>query len=461
LIIAATDCDHAAILDRALRSFFMEPLKLPEGFSDAPKEAIRALEQHLEKAKAQRTELEQEKEELTRRWEQRLQTLWRQARSNTIVTETINRLGRHEEVYLLTGWIPQAATDEVIATVEEVTGGRSDVGMVEPVPGGRFQVPTRLENPAFLRPFETITATFGFPAYDELDPTPLVALTFVLMYGMMFGDVGHGVLLAGAALWLRRRGGQLASIATVLLISAISAIGFGFLYGSLFGREDILPHLWLSPLNSIGDILIVSIAAGIVLLNVGFLLNLISAVRSGNWGQLLFSPNGLAGIWFYWALLGPALVLWWGASLSLNRWLGLISVPVLLIFLQEPLSRLLSGERPLLAEGWGEYSVESFFELFETLISDVSNSLSFVRLGAFAVAHAGLSQIVLSVADIVGSGPGRWLVLVIGTIIVVLFEGLIVGIQALRLEYYEFFGKFFSGRGRAFGPLRLSKTEQL
>ncbi len=461
LVLTATDQPHAPILERALNSLFAEPVPLPEDFSGTPTDILAMLGDQLADIEAQQAKLEQEKGRLVQKWEAPLLKLWRRADSNATGIAIINQLARHGDVYLLTGWVPETALDEVTQTVQNSAPGRADVEVVEPVVGGRLPTPTLLRNPAFLRPFETIVSTFGFPAYDEIDPTPLVALTFVLMYGMMFGDVGHGLLLAllGGWVWQRSQG-MAAAIGAILTISGLSGTLFGFLYGSIFGLEHILPHVWLSPLGSISSILLAAIAAGVGLLNLGFLLNLIVAWRAQAWGRLLFGQNGLAGIWLYWALIGGAVALWQGWNLSLSLWFLLLLIPALLIFLHEPLSHLLSGHRPLLEQGWGEYSVEAFFELFETVIADISNSLSFVRLGAFAVAHAGLSQVVFALADLSGGGPGRWLVLIIGTIFIVGFEGLIVGIQALRLEYYEFFNKFFGGRGRVFEPLTLSKQAE-
>jgi V/A-type H+-transporting ATPase subunit I len=191
------------------------------------------------------------------------------------------------------------------------------------------------------------------------------------------------------------------------------------------------------------------------------LLHLIISGRAQRWGDFLFSRDGLAGLGLYWALAGGIIALVLGFNVPLLLWVGLVLLPTALIFLSEPLTRLITGERPLLEGGWGEYSVQAFFELFEALISYISNSFSFIRLGAFAVAHAILSQVVLELGGMAG-GIGQWVILVLGTLVIIGFEGAIVSIQTLRLEYYEFFGKFFQGQGRAFVPLRLlDEAEQV
>lgn len=460
LVFAASAREHGAILDRALRSVYLNPLELPEELTGSPRAVAATLDTRIEEAERRLSELEGKRQQLAHEHGSRLRTLWRQAQSNAAVTDAVSQFGQHEDVYLLIGWVPARQLDIVIETVQEVTGGEADVEVLEPRVDGRQQAPTLLDNPRFLQPFEGLVSTFGMPAYDEIDPTPLVALTFVLMYGMMFGDIGHGMVLVLLGGWLYWRGGTGASLAPVLVTAGISGTLFGVLYGSVFGLETLVPHVWLRPLERIQDILIASVAGGVLLLNVGFLLHLISTWRSRDWGSMLFGENGLAGVGLYWALLGGGLALLEGRSLSIPLWLLLVLAPAVLIFLHEPLYRLIARERPLLEEGWGEYGVQSFFELFEALISYVSNSLSFVRLGAFAVAHAGLSQVVFMLAG--RSGSLRWWVVVaVGTVLIVGFEGLIVGIQTLRLEYYEFFGKFFRGAGRPFAPLRLPEVQDV
>jgi V/A-type H+-transporting ATPase subunit I len=276
------------------------------------------------------------------------------------------------------------------------------------------------------------------------------------MYGMMFGDVGHGLIIAALGLLINRRGRGLArSVGSVLGAAGLSGAVFGFLYGSFFGREGIIDAVWLNPLGSIMDLLIASIIGGIILINSGFIMHLVTAVKKKNWSDFFLESSGLAGIALYWGLLGGG----YGSIRGIiPGWLFFLSVfvPLLLLFFREPIVNVIRRKKPAVEEGWGSFSVQSFFELFETVISFVSNTLSFVRLGAFAVAHAGLMHVVFSLSET--SGPlGRWIIIIIGSVIVIGLEGLIVGIQALRLEYYEFFGKFFSGGGKRFRPFSLCK----
>ncbi|HDH09631.1 MAG TPA: ATPase, partial [Chloroflexi bacterium] len=172
-----------------------------------------------------------------------------------------------------------------------------------------------------------------------------------------------------------------------------------------------------------------------------------------------FATNGLAGFLFYWGILGSILAYSRGLKLGMGIMLVPIGLSALLIVLGEPLAKLINRERPLFPGGLGGYLVQSLFELFEAIIAYLSNTLSYVRLGAFAVAHVGLSALVFILADLMGGfAPMRWLIIALGNLVVVGFEGMIVGIQTLRLEYYEFFTKFFRGEGIPYRPLSVPEA---
>lgn len=457
LIFAATTQEHAPILDRALHSAFFETITLPQGVTGSPSQALAELEHRLRDLQGQLSTLNQERSQLADAWRVRLLTAWNWARAGTVLAEAIQRSTLQGRIYLVSGWAPTSALDSLIATVQDVTEKRAIIEVVE-AEATRTEAPSLLRNPRILRGFESIISIYGLPAYDELDPTALVAVSFVFMYGMMFGDVGHGLILALAGLWLQRRSKDGAPLGQVLTICGLSAALFGLLYGSVLGF-DLWPPIWLRPLDTMITLLLAGVIAGIVLLNVGFGLNLINSWRARDWPRLLFDKNGAAGIWLYWALLGGGVAIWQGVALSRSLWTLLVLIPTGILFLREPLNRWLTGLRPLMEIGWGEYVVLAFFELFEIFIGYISNTLSFVRLGAFAVAHEGLSQVVLLLAGMVG-GVWSWLIIALGTLLIVAFEGLIVGIQTLRLEYYEFFGKFYRGTGRPYKPLRVPGIEQ-
>ncbi len=454
LVVAATDRRHADILDRALAGVFIDPLPLPEDVRGIPSEVLPELKQRLARAQEALSDLDRERRRLARHWTRRLLALRRVAESGYRIASAVTRLPHRKGTFLIPGWVPEPAVPDLMAAVETTTGGRADVELVSPAAGGRRNPPSLMRNLRIFRPFEAMVRTFGSPGYDEIDPTPVAALFFVLMYGMMFGDVGHGLLLMllGGALAYRGRG-MISSLGAVLGAAGAGGVAFGFLYGSLFGREDLLPARWLRPLENMVDLLLAAVAGGVVILLLGFAAALVNSFRTRRWGDLLFGGSGIAGVWLYAGLVGGGTA----AALEMispSTLPVLLAPPAVLLVFREPLGRLVHGRRPLMEGDTGTSVVQGLFELFETVLSDISNTLSFVRLGAFAVAHAGFMKVIFTLAE--GAGPvARWAILVVGTALVVGFEGLVVGIQALRLEYYEFFGKFFSGRGVAFRPFHL------
>ena len=441
LALAASATENAAILDRALKSAFFEPITVPQEALGRPSEAVRALEHKVEETQGLLRRLDRKRVQLAAELTPELSRLWSRAAADGKLAGAIRRFLKHGEVYLISGWVPASELAGVKSAVESAAGHAIAMEVLKPDPS-RQSVPSLVRIPRWLRPFEPLVSMFGRSSYNELDPTMIVTASFLLMYGMMFGDLGHGFLLLLAGLWLRRRGLEWGILAAA---AGVSGMLFGLLYGAAFGQA-VLPAAWLRPLEGMWTILRAAIAAGVVLLNTGFALNLANAWRSRDWPRLLLEKNGVAGIALYWTLLGGGLGVFFGVLPKTV--LLLIPALSLLLWLREPLSGWI-WHQP--AAPLGEALLTGFFELFEACIGYISNSLSFVRLGAFAVAHEGLSSLVAGYS----AGGWGWIVMPLGTVIIVAFEGLIVGIQALRLEYYEFFSRFFQGRGQLFAPLSL------
>jgi V/A-type H+-transporting ATPase subunit I len=462
LIFAFCAQDQAAILDRALESAFLDRLEIPEEFSGTAQEVLEQVRRRIEEMRQRLEEVAQRRKELVSRVAPQLQALQTRVLGDQAIAEALSHFGHRGRVYLIAGWVPKDEVPRLRAEVEAVSDGRVTFEENSPyTPGANHQVPTLLRNAPILQPLESLVTTYGIPGYQELDPTPLLALTFVIMFGVMFGDLGHGLVLAAigalAALRLVPALARFSSTGSILVACGLSSAVFGLLFGSVFGLEDVIPSLWLRPLDDIFVLLGASVAFGVVLLNVGFAFHLITAIRTGRFMSAIVDRYGIVGILLYWSLLGSILLVATGRGLP--GWLMLVAVAMAaLLFFADPLTNLLAGRRPLFHGNLAEGVVQSFFELFEAIISYVSNTLSYVRLGAFAVAHVGLTTVVLHHADMAG-GPARIAVLILGNLFIIGFEGLIVGIQTLRLEYYELFGKFFGGEGIPFRPLTLPGVE--
>ncbi len=450
----------AEILERAARSAYLNAVHLPDQYRGTPVEALKALHEGI--ARAER-HIADTRANIHRLHEKRIRhlryLLWRVRASRKLV-ETISRYERLHYTYMIQGWAPCSHLMELRERVHHV----SSEALIEVRAPSREEmpyIPASLANPPLLDSFQSLVTNYGYPAYNELDPTPVLALTFPLVFGLMFGDVGHGLLLILAGVLLAS--GQVRALrnfqgmGVVVAACGLSATLFGFLFGSLFGFEDVLPALWLHPLEEISQVLLAAVGAGVIILSIGMLYNMANAVRNEAWSRLLFDHNGVIGLVFYWALLGWVLTSFGVLPLPPLLFLILSALSGLGLAFSGVLARLIDGDRPLLEEGLGTYLMQAFFELFETLIGLLSNTLSYVRMGAFAVAHGALSMVVFIMAEMISPqrGLGYWITVILGNLFVIGFEGMIVGIQTLRLEYYEFFSKFFSGNGVQFSPLSL------
>lgn len=351
--------------------------------------------------------------------------------------------------YILCGWMTKRNADAFLKEIEH----DSNVYCIseEVQEDITTKPPTKLKNPSIFRPFEMFIKMYGVPAYNEIDPTLFVAITYSLIFGIMFGDVGQGLcLVIGGALVYKIKKMNLGAI--VSLAGIFSTI-FGFMYGSIFGYEEMIPHLWMKPMDNIMSILITAIVFGSFLIIVAMILNIINAIKAKDYGRLIFGTNGIAGLVFYGGVLGCIALIVSGYSLPGTIILAvLFGVPLLLMFFKEPLERKIQKKKELFPDGKGMFVLTSFFELFEVLLSYASNTISFLRVGAFALSHGAMMGVVLMFAGAENGGLGNIVVIILGNILVAGMEGLIVGIQVLRLEYYEMFSRFYSGTGKVFKP---------
>ncbi len=459
---------NADILERAMRSAYINPLALPEGYNGTPTEIIQNLQANIEAARADIATQRQALASLRGALEQPLQALLWQVRTSRLLVDAIVHSGKLRYTYIVVGWIPVARFERFKQRVKQV----SKETLVESFPVDRNRpaedVPVSLHHARLLGPFQSLVTTFGRPRYNEVDPTWVMAIMFPLLYGAMFGDAGQGLVmvLGGWLLTSRKvkalRG--LAGLGGLVIACGTSATIFGLLYGSFFGFETVIPALWMRPIDNIMTILIISIVAGVVLLSLGFLIGLYNAFVARDWARFFFDHNGLVGMVLYYSLLGLAAGLLLGSKMpvpSIVFTIGAI-ISALIVAFSEVFIRLMEGERPLIEESLSTYPIQIFFELFETVIGFLSNTLSYIRVGAFAVAHAGLSLAFFNLASLAGpaGSVGYWIVLVIGNIFIVGFEGFIVAIQTMRLSYYEFFTKFFTGGGKTYEPLTLNPSKQ-
>jgi len=297
--------------------------------------------------------------------------------------------------------------------------------------------PVVLRNPAWLRPFELFCRLLGVPAEGDADPSLFVAMLAPLMFGFMFGDVGQGAVLIATGLALKRRYPALA----LLIPGGVAAVAFGFAFGSVFGRDEVLRPLWLRPIDHPLTLLVMSLEFGACVIVVGLLLEAVQYFWGGHAWLWWRTRAGL--VVSYLGVLGAALgrpTLWALPAGLVWFWVGMAS--------GAPAAR------------WRALG-SAIGESIETLLQLLVNTISFVRVGAFALAHAGLAAAIGGIVAGIEARPLAWLTLAVGNLIVICIEGLVVGIQTTRLILFEFFIRFLKAAGRPFRPLPSPETRGL
>ena len=460
LLAAFVHSRDRAALEGTLESVGFAPIWLSGGAE--PTRSAASLERDLEEARASLVALERRFEEARERLAAPLARARAALGRERQFVDACALAGRSDSAVFLTGWIPAARGEALREALGRATGGRFHLRAEDPrslpsVVAGREAVPVQLHNPALMRPFERLTSGYGVPRWREIDPTPLVALGFCAMFGLMFGDVGHGAVLAAAGAWLARRRSWDAGL--ILLQCGIASMVFGLAYGSVFGVEGWLPALWLRPLEDVPRMLRTGVAIGLGMISLSFGLGVLNAALRRDWSDALFGTHGLLAASAYWG--AAALALRWlftgEAGEAAARLWPLLALPL----------AILLGARSTV--GWrstdraGRSLMTSLLgalaDLADVVIRGIANTVSFVRLSAFAVSHAGLLFAVFALAEMIpsssGGSVGRALLLVLGNAIVIALEGLIVSIQGVRLVYYEFFSRFHEGTGVHYQPLQL------
>ena len=361
-------------------------------------------------------------------------------------TYDLRRFAAHShDNFYLTGWVPAPAAGDMSRSLMAIP--QVSVVIDEARDAEHITPPTKLGNPMFARSFEPFVAMFGLPKYGEMDPSLFMAITYTLLFGAMFGDLGQGLCLALAGILLHRV--KKIWLGPIIACCGLSAAVFGCVYGSVFGFEHVLPGFKVIEDGNILRILQITLFAGVAALAFVMMLNIAGSLKRGDLHKGLFGANGIAGLVFYLSLV--ALVSNWFMDLGLPLGgplflLPCVVLPLACIFLAEPLSRAIGGKTPVFHEGIGGFLAVGLFELFETALSYLTNTLSFLRVGAYAIIHVGMMQVIFLLA---GENPNP-VVLVLGNIFVIGFEGLLVGIQVLRLEFYELFGRFYTAGGRPY-----------
>jgi V/A-type H+-transporting ATPase subunit I len=299
--------------------------------------------------------------------------------------------------------------------------------------------------PGWLKPFVPLVKSYGVPRYGEFDPALPFAFTYLLLFGAMFGDIGHGGIIVLLSLLFARKLGRMAWVGGAA--GAVSML-FGVLYGSIFGYEDILEPVWLSPLHNPVHVLSVAVAFGVGFIVFTLLVNARNKWVGGHVAEAIFDSTGIAGLVFYLGAVGGLASVAGAADIAQPSWmLAIFGIVVV------------AGFKWYEAKaGLGERILVTAIETLETGINLFSNTLSFMRVAAFSLNHVALALAIFTLASGL-STAGHWFTIALGNVVIIVLEGGIVAIQALRLMYYEGFSRFFSGDGVEFVPLRLESQQ--
>lgn len=425
-MIIVTSDSYAAEVKKIFESLYFEPMEIP------------AYDVH----------------KMLEEYKERLDDVYAWCLYRSRIIENYRYVAKFKDDCVFSGFVQAADVEEY----ESVFGDLPVKFTVkEPAEEPQFKCPTLLKNHWFARPFELFVEMYSLPAYCDFDPTAFFAFTYCLLFGIMFSDMGQGLVLLVLGLWLEKK--KNSKLFGIIGRCGIFSTIFGFLFGSFFGYEELLTPIHEALFHTNGKLfdvmanqntmtlLMGALVIGAVLIICSQCLNIFNNARQKKWGEVLFSQNGIAGLVFYIYILAAMAMqlLKMGNLFTFPLVMLCIVLPCVCFLMKEVFEKLMKHEKAKPHGGWGTYITQQFFEVFEILLSFITNSMSYLRVGGFVLSHAGMMLVVMTLMKMVSHGG--FAVLIFGNAFVMLLEGLVVGIQSLRLEYYEMFSRYYTGGG--------------
>lgn len=481
-ILISTFCRDERNVEEVLTKIGWEDSLQRDSAESESESLLITLRKRLNLLKKDQAKALQDIEDLIDKEAQTLSNLWINARLNELSDSMQKSFGATSETLIFTGWVPLRVSKKVETLLSDICGDELYIewsSSLKEFSSFDEKTPVELKNPKILRPFEALVKNYDLPEYGTIDPTPFVAVAYLLMFGLMFGDVGHGfvVFLIGFVSFLLFRKKDPSKINLLKLFMWCGAAGmvFGVLFGSYFGYQWFKP-LWFdyhgvivghsvqgSYVSSIMDILGITIRFGIGVIGVGIILNLINCIVKKDWLGFIFGKQGvLGGIVYGSGLYTAFYFVGSGYKLlpSTNLLLFILVLPAALVGLAPLLEHLHHKKKhPGGTKNkfiGAELLMNGIVEILEVFTGYLSNTLSFMRVAGLGIAHVCLMIAFFQIADMFSHPIVSIIILILGNLLVILLEGLSAGIQSLRLNYYEFFSKYFRGNGRAYVPIRLS-----
>ena len=459
-------------------------IELPDELQSVKEDVFKELSVKLKKLNDEQKKLEKKANSLVKREEQYLREVWINLRVNELFHIVQTNYKSSSRTVIFSGWLPLSKKEKLTKAIKRASENRCYLEWNEAESKDTIsdEIPVQFRNPKVFEPFQMLVENFGIPQYGTIDPTPFVMPVYMIMFGLMFADIGQGFVLSLLGILgvrhlknnERKKG--LYNLSWLIIWCGISSALFGVLFGSFFGTSLIKP-LWFnfhgiisghssenSVIKDIFDILSITLYFGISVIALGLLFNWINIIRAGKWMELFFDKGGILGGWIY---AGGIYIAYYMVSYNYkvfppgNIIFLLVGLPSLLLFIKEPYHYFKH------ASGHSDNKLNIFMiltflmqwivELLEIFSGYLSNTLSFMRVAGLGIAHICLMIAFFTLADMT-SGIMSVLVLILGNILVIGLEGLTAGIQALRLNYYEFFTKFFHGTGKLYTPVSLGNN---
>ncbi len=455
-------------VDRIFETFYFEEIVLPDFATGTPEIALQTLEKRITKEYQRLNDNEKEMTLLKQKQKEFLLSVYSYLQMKAATSAYQKYAIVSHNKFFLEGFVPTSkvktflrlfeGNDQVVCDLQD---GSSDP---EHIP------PTKLRTAKFFKPFESFVEMYGLPDYNGINPTSFIGFLYVLIFGIMFGDLGQGLILAiGGALYYRKTKMPLAAI---LSRCGMSSAFFGVLFGSVFGFEHLLDPLHdalgfgeVLPIHAIDpdvtmSFLIAVLGLGILITIVTISMNIVLKLKQKNLESALFSNNGVAGLIFYVGVIAAVALLMLSNINILNPIfiLFVIVLPLLVMFLREPLYHWVTKKKQHLEGGVAGFIMQNFFEVFEMLLGYIANTLSFLRIAGFVLSHAGMMAVVMTLAEQAGS-TGSIPVIILGNVFVMILEAFLVAIQVLRLTFYEIFSRFYEGDGKPFNPIKIHYGE--
>ncbi len=460
------DAEHSEEIDKFFSSAEFEEIRL-QPYDKTPFEKVAELE-NLRKELYKK--IEQTDKKVSEFWQSQkddCMKFYTKLKELNTYYEIKSYAAHYKDYFIVAGWIPQENLKEFIKKVKAIKGVEYSTEKGKNIL--KNMPPVKLRNKKIFRPFEFFVDTYGMPSYNEIDPTVFVAVTYAVLFGIMFADLGQGLIVSiiGFFMWKFKK----MKLGEILIPCGISSAIFGVIFGSVFGFEDVLDpfyknvfglaHKPIEVMDSSmsGTIIYAAVGLGIVLLITSMCLGIYSLIKRQNYGEAIFGANGICGLVFYAAAVFMMLDMMALHTGIVNIFFvsGLLIIPLVILMFREIFIKLANKEPDWKPTNWGDYLAQSFFELFEVLLSYVTNTMSFLRVGAFVLVHAGMMMVVFAIADM-ASGVGYIVAIIIGNGVIIALEALLAGIQVLRLEFYEIFSKFFEGQGRVYAPVAAKES---